>query len=479
MKYINIIILSIIISLVGILIYRWYFKNKEGFNNLSADDNLVKTTNISTHDYLWSNNLYLEQFKKSNELPNENLIVLQKPKLTGSSTGKILGSVITNKLDDLNKNTILVDKDVKKPVKLEKVFDYSDNTLTSEPIINKIMTLNDITQYKKRNDDILLALNNSLAEYNDIFKKVLGSVNNKINIELFKDSLGENSEIKNFKFDENGNLIFKITNVDYNAISFPIGSSVKITTKSQETHNFNIAYGESFDDNNLFNPFGKYGLGWKSKNVNNIQLNSNANRKFNYNYTINSNSDILTKTKLNNYLEKLNVKQVNNDTDTISYITIGDNKYFVNHIIEIDYNDVKYPIDAKRNIIRDIYVKGEKTQYNFRTNCVRRKNFKDSDIGRPSECNNNDEELTGLLLYYDGDACVAGKNRGYCANVENTVLGNTYQNGATIKKYMLIDNGLVQMNLKIIRLWYIMMIILCQSLRLKLNTVQEKIIIMY
>lgn len=462
MKYLNIIILSIIILIVGILVYRWYFNKTEGFFGLTQDDNLVKTNDLSTYDYLWSNNLYLEQFPKDN--PPENLIVLQKPRLTDTNTGKILGTMITDKLDELNRNTTIVERDVKKPTGLQKIFTFNN---TSEPVFNKLLTADSLNEYKKRNDAVLNTLEQSLTDFDEIFNQALSKVNNNFTVELYRNSLGEEGETKNFITDEDGNLVIDVTNEIYNGIKFPIGSTVEISIRNGQSYKYYIPTENAINNDNIvmgvdeiiydkifagtglsqhsFNPFGSYGLGWKNYLENKEQLHKNANRMFNYNYGIGNNgqpSGLTEKNALQSYIDNLvNSGESVDSSEELSnsglnkYVQFDGKRFFVNHIIEINNNDTTYPINAKRNIVRNVYNYGSGEGYDYSSHCGSKKGTVDSQyIGmyEAEYCRSNQTKIKSAR-----DNCIKGRRRVWCAEGkpgETVIFSDSHQKNKVVKQ---------------------------------------------
>lgn len=458
MKYQNIIILSVIILIVGILIYRWYFKS-EGFFGLSNDDKLIDTTEISTYDYLWSNNLYLEQFPKDN--PPENLIIFQKPKNNNSATPKqILGTMVTDSLDKLGKKSTVVSKDVKSPTELKEIFKFAT---TSEPIFNKLLTYESLMEFKKRNDAVLNTLETSINEFDEIFTSILSKINEQLTITLFQNSLGETGEVKLLVDDGNGNLTYTLSNGIYNAFKFPIGSKVNITTRNGQQYEIYIPVENMIDNNGIpldndtinydkifqntglnqhsYNPFGSYGLGWKNYLENKEQLHKNANRMFNYNYGIGlADAGLTEKSNLVSFIKSNNV-----ETDTITAelansgmnncIKIGNKIFFVDHVVKINRNDENYLINAKRNIVRNVYKYGSPDGYDSKTGCKSTNTTKIDDdyIGKynATHCDNSTKIKSGR------DTCIRGRRRVWCANGkpgETVIFSDSYQKDKVVKQ---------------------------------------------
>jgi hypothetical protein len=456
MKYKNTIILIVIIVIIGILIYRWYFNSFEGF--LTNDDNLLKLTDISTYDYLWSNNLLLNQ----KGIKPESLIVLQKPKIS-TSNGKIIGSMVANSLDDINNKTVIVSKDVKSPIKLEEIFKLSpDSKMTSEPVFNKLLTYEELIDNTKRNANIVDMLNSSLSELQNIFGQIGTKIADKYDIKLYKMSLGEEGETKKLNVNTDGSISLSFNNPSgFNAISFPVGSTVKITKNNGSTETFYIPTEYMIDKNNNFipeeeinyntlfnglsnidgdkyNPFGKYGLGCKNNNNNNQNLYTNAGRKYNYNYALGSSKNesqaLNSKEKLGTYIESDSVVKTgpvaNNSKN--SYIKINGNLYFVNHIVEIDNNDTNHNINDKRNISRYIYKYGTKIRSKRASKCSNKNNFSINKIGDYSDdiyCNPGEK----LLNYRN---CGPKRKRAYCINNDNFITAN---NNSMYSNYIYIN----------------------------------------
>jgi hypothetical protein len=454
MKYLNTIILIIILIIVGILIYRWYFRSFEGF--ITSEDSLIKINNTTKYNYLWSNNLFLEQTSKSG---TESLIVFKKPKIT-DGISKILGTFISTNLDDTNKKAIIVSKDVKRPEELNKIFEFKDSVST--PVFNTLMTYDKLLITQRKNTEIIEILDKSISEINDIFLKINNELDNNYTIILYKNSLGEVGEVKQLTKTENGTLIYTDNNISYNAISFPIGSTVDIETRSGNKYKFKIPVNNMFDSNgnfiditdidpnklfqnssitnNSFNPFGKNGLGWYNNGIDNQTYYKNTNSYFNYNYAI---GDSTTET---GYIDKSNLfdyftakygeldKIIKNTDESDlkysgenNYIKIGNKIFFVKHIVDIKNNDIKYNINQRRNIVKNVYKEGTTGKFVSKTDCINKENskfvmkknkieekytFRDTEIGTTSKCDSGQK-----LLSYGILGCLPKKqNRGYCIN---------------------------------------------------------------
>lgn len=254
----NKIIISIIFILVGILLYRWYINSssKEGFN---SSENILNTKEISTYNYLWSNNLYLSRFQPNNQ--PENLLILLEPKNNSNDTHKLLGHVLTNNEDKMNITTTIVNKDIKPPKDIKeivKITDVSPGLLLNEYVSSPKLVKN-IEYYNLLNDNI----NNILKDIENIFYKVVNNVRNNINITLYKNTLND-VEKKDYNLlydEEQNNLFIEIKNVNINALTFPAGSNVKMIFNDGTVESINIpsnnmkkANGE-FNDDITYNEF--------------------------------------------------------------------------------------------------------------------------------------------------------------------------------------------------------------------------------
>jgi hypothetical protein len=451
MKYL--IVLSIIIIIVGILIYRWYFKNKEGF--LTQDDSLVTINHTTQYNYLWSNSLFLEQKSKAD---TESLIVFQKPKIS-DGTSKILGTMIIDNLEDIDKKSIIVSKDIKNPTELNEIFEFNEAD-TSIPIFNKLLSYDKLLEIQKNNNIVIDILNNSITEINYIFSQIYNSLSNIYNITLYRNSLGESGEDKKLVETDDGKLIYTIDNVNYNAFKFPIGSTVEIETRSGNNYKFKIPVENMFDsdgnviditdinsdklyegsgiDKNSFNPFGKNGLGWLNNGEINKTYYQNARYNFNFNYAISdssSGSGYLDKADLFNYFNSTLIKEEKGNelkhSNSNNYIQIGNKIYFVKHIIEIQNNDTEYYINQIHSIYKNVYKAGEKKDYLSKSKCInkgpgeRNNNpdytFTNLDIGR---INSRCEGSSQKVLTYRSLGCGIKQNRIYCINKNDYITAN-------------------------------------------------------
>jgi hypothetical protein len=454
MKYLNIIILSIIIIIIIILIYRWYY-GIEGF--LTQDDNLVKIDEISNYTYLWSNNLYLSQYEDSTK--PEQLIIFQKPKLEGDITGKIIGTTIFNDINNINNNkSIIVNKDVKKPLKLQELFTYNN---TSTPLFNKLLKYENITNINSLNENIIKLLEETLLEIDNIGNQLLLNVNNKLNVILYTNGLGDTNNLSSkFILDsKNNSLTFSNKTINrYNAISFPIGSNVSfnrngrketimipITNIKDENGNIiskeNITYNSIFRNTNLnansFNPFGKNGLGFfnSSDYEAKEELYLKKERNFNYNYSLGDSSQSIEYFKNINLISYLNnIPKITDDSllSEYSFININNKIFFVNHIVEILPNNIDYDINLKESIYKIIYstknsYESKKNKY-FRTKCYRKGTYEyntilnEANIGAINNlCKNKKTGDNGKLFRVDSLGCGLSSRmkRGYCTNSAN------------------------------------------------------------
>jgi hypothetical protein len=450
MKHLNTILLVVIVIVVLILIYRWYNNSFEGF--LTNDDNLLTLTDVSTYDYLWSNNLLLEQYKDDDTKP-KNLVILQKPKISYAN-GKILGSMIATNLEDINKKSISVSKDVRIPVDLEEIVSLkpeSDETI--EPVFNKLLTFKELSDNVSRNEAIVTKLRTSLTDIESMFnaKNINTKLKNKYYITLYTNYLGDNTKRDvSLTKNDNGDMSLSYSETSgFNAISFPVGSKVTITKKGRGTSTFYIPADNITDDNDTFiekdkitydtifanssgnltehtyNPFGMYGLGYKNYDNTNVQLYKNNNRQYNYNYTIEDNG---IKSALSSYIKDDNLiskcSSLTNECNNC-YIEIDNNLYFVKHVVEIVNNDDKYEINETRDIIRNVYTFGSKKGRISRGKCFKKHRFNDFDIGKTNfiRCKNENEKL----LHFDKLGC-AGTRRGYCINNHDYIGQNTTEN---------------------------------------------------
>lgn len=295
-KYKNIIIITVITVAILALIIRWIlkkYKNKEGF--LSRDDDLLERNETTLYDYIWSNILFLDQYTDENK--PESLAIFKNPKIeTGNSLNRMLGSIITTNMKDINDTTIMVDKDVKAPTSLKKIVELKD---TEESVIDVLTTKDELLKKNAVADNIISKIDESVEFINK-------------NKELYYDNIKVHIHDNHTTRILGGEEINKTNNLEWNNTSLqqvnsvwvPTGSSVSIILNNGMNFNINIGNGETYEeimanstgiDSNKFNIFGKNGYSFKlGNNQYNrlLDLNKIANNKhtaFPYNYNLDDN----------------------------------------------------------------------------------------------------------------------------------------------------------------------------------------------
>lgn len=351
-KHKNLIILSLLIIAVLVILIRWLVKSKkEGF--LSSDDDLINRNEVSTFDTIWSNDLYLNQF--SNENKPENPVVFKNPKMIASSNSNyILGTVVSSSNNNENDETIMVNKDVKSPVSMDKIVeitDYDKNMLFTN------LSISEIKDKLDKKDSILEYINKQKNLIDNFFKnnnlKEYIIINNGL-LSCFYDN---NSSCVNSKFElvKNANDFSKTISTNgknsYFA-SVPVGSNVTLTLNNGTKHTITVRNGNNYQEivnnstgleNGKFNPFGKHGYNHNIQSkLNNAIVNIGKNSN-NFMFSSDNNSSVYN--FLNSILPNSNPATRNN----ITFLKLEDKYYLTDSISNINFTGLKYPYETLIN----------------------------------------------------------------------------------------------------------------------------------
>lgn len=406
LKYKNIIILSVLCILIIVLIIRWKY-NKYAIETFNTSQNLLSVTDTTDNNYLWSNKLYIEQYLP--ETIAENMIILTKPLDTASNTSiqKMIGTtIITDQSQLYNTKSLMVSREITPPDSVTEIFKLNDTSDIKD--YSDFKTKSNLESLERRNNILIENLRNYGESITDIFNKVLEENYDNINVYTFSNNYndsGANREEEVLIYDSNeSKLSVNLDNLsNVNAVKIPIGSDVKILYSNGATDNFSFPINKIFRNNNsetnelsdiheisyfeedpsrmfnnsynadMFNPFGKFGLGymtngsdWQMNNLNKFKINDKTfNHHYNYStgWTLTNISD-LSDSVLSGFLSSnvsSNVSSndnINRDKDIYYYEIIRDSetlKFFISHIGDLDLYDENKEVDIKTNITRKVY----------------------------------------------------------------------------------------------------------------------------
>ena len=323
----------LIITIVCILVYFIYqlVKKcnisdpvKEGFVAQKELTDLLDKLRVKLYEKenVWNNELFNEQPDRKEKASS----FWEAKNETGQPFKRAGQCISTNEEYDMpNKNTMLIDGDVKAPVDSKFIFQFPDNIITRNEkdskeynVFTGIRKLKDIEERLEKLNGVYQTLSKNKEDQMNIVTDMENLVKSKVNVKVY----GKNSYFnKTPMFTVKNNQSLTLPNNKYSSISFPLGSKLSLQSEhgngsldlelpidmllksSGEQKDFNSSlYNDVVAklglDGSDFNVFGNYGL-----NAVNAYENGVVNNKDNSTESKEYNQDANTVYSPNNHKE--------------------------------------------------------------------------------------------------------------------------------------------------------------------------------